>query len=333
MSVAAGGLTALLVPELADSSPRLDRWFSRINQGFLPSSLRMVLRLALAQLVPLLVRRRTLVFSSHHAPLWRTGRHLVIVYDLIALHFPEQSKAQTAYYRWVLPRVLRCATRVVTISETVCGELHERFPSVAAAAVIPAYSPQLDHPGIQGAAWQERRQGARLAFVGARYRHKNLEVVLRAMSELSEDSPPPVKLVVAGCRRELWPRLNVLETAGRAVVHDVAGQDEVAELYRSAFALIYPSLAEGQGLPPLEAMHAGCPVICADIPVLRETCGDAAFYFQPHDSPALAELLREMQSGSLDGAVAQRQRAAAMQHDRFRAAVLRERWRQLFHEK
>jgi glycosyltransferase involved in cell wall biosynthesis len=68
---------------------------------------------------------------------------------------------------------------------------------------------------------------------------------------------------------------------------------EIAALYANATAHVFPSLYEGFGIPPLEAMASGCPVIASDIPVVREVCGGAASYFDPHDASALTALLRK----------------------------------------
>src|SRR5207244_1385557 len=69
---------------------------------------------------------------------------------------------------------------------------------------------------------------------------------------------------------------------------------ELASLYRGARALAYPSLLEGFGFPPLEAMAAGVPVLCGDIPVLREVAGDAALFADPTDEAALSVALRDI---------------------------------------
>jgi glycosyltransferase involved in cell wall biosynthesis len=94
--------------------------------------------------------------------------------------------------------------------------------------------------------------------------------------------------------------------------------------YAGAAAFIFPSLAEGFGLPVIEAMGCGCPVIASDIPVFREVAGDAALFFDPHDPAALADMMRR----SLDSSVrtplasAGRKRAADFSWDKS-ATILR----------
>jgi glycosyltransferase involved in cell wall biosynthesis len=328
MGVAGEGLRLALPEEAISPAPRLDTWFRRINR-VRPAALRQVLRFLFAQLVPWLAGRGTvLLFSSHHAPVWRTNRHVVIINDLIALRFPDQSPAQTWYYRRVLPRVVRAATRVVTLSHAVQAELAAEYPGTAAAraTVIPAYSIRLGEAPGAGQTLAARRERGMLVFVGARYRHKNLGLLLTALQRVECRT---LSVTVTSCRRELWPEIGALEAAGRVRIKDYFPPAELGELYGSALALVYPSLAEGQGLPPLEALAAGCPVICADIPVLRETCGDAAFHIDPTDAAALAGLLGRLQSGELDSECVRHAALARQRVEAFGQPALRAKWREL----
>jgi glycosyltransferase involved in cell wall biosynthesis len=331
MGVAGEGLRAVLPPEMMETRPDLDRLFRRVNR-VRPMLLRQILRLAVAQIVPWITSRTSiLLFSSHHAPLWRTGRHVVIIHDLIAQNFSDQSRMQCHYYRRILPHVVRSARRIVTISESMCAELKEVFPGVP-VAVISSYSPRIDEPAGAGFSLAERQRRGVIGVVGARYLHKNLGLVIAACAQLCEAGAFRPILSVAGCCRRLWPQLPALETAGLATVQDFSSVIELDKLYRTSLALVYPSLAEGQGLPPLEAMAAGCPVICADIPVLRETCGEASFYIDPHDPAALAGLLEKMATGKINAEIEQRCAAGRARLEKFRAAALRERWKNFLQE-
>jgi len=323
MGQAAEGLSLVLPEGSWVGAPGLSRWFRRINR-WRPAWLRQVARLLLAQLAPWCVPRGSrMLFSCHHAPLWRTGRHAVIVHDLIALHFPAQSRAQWAYYRYVLPRVVRAATRLVTISETVRTELAGCFPG-REPTVLPSCSARFDRPVQTGLSLNERRRRGRLAFVGARYPHKNLGLVLEA---LARPECADLTLTVTSCTRRLWPGLAELERSGRVQVLEYAESGELDELYASALALVFPSFDEGLGLPPLEAMATGCPVIVADVPALRETCGDAAFYVDPRNPATLAALLARMRSGAADAEIEEQLAAGRRRVDAFRPERLRERWR------
>ena len=155
---------------------------------------------------------------------------------------------------------------------------------------IPAQKIHVVHHG--GPGWQispEPLVENRFLFVGNRTYYKNFTVVLEALKMV-----PEVTLLIAG------PPLNDMEIkliddlgiCGQIKVVN-ASDEELKKLYASSSALIFPSLMEGFGLPALEAFAADCPVICSDIPVFHEVCGDAALYFKP-DSPAmLADAMKE----------------------------------------
>jgi glycosyltransferase involved in cell wall biosynthesis len=120
--------------------------------------------------------------------------------------------------------------------------------------------------------------------------NKNLAVAIRALARLQ---PSPVRLVAVGRLEPSVFGQGDLPPIGEGLV--LAGRlddAEVVALMRSARALIFPSLYEGFGIPPLEAMANDCPVLASTAEAVRETCGDAAEYFNPRDDEALAALMR-----------------------------------------
>lgn len=313
MGIAGDAVAALLRDLGADRTPPwVGRWFRFINDRLPLGALRMAARLLAVQLVPLLIPRGVLlIFTAHQAPLWRTGRHVVIVHDLIAAAFPFQHRLQTLFFVGLLPRVIAAAEHLVTISQATKDALAAHLPAdrVRAASVIPSYSERVaPRPPAR-----EPRRAQRFLFVGAKYRHKNLGLVLAAFQLLRTVGVTDAELVVLGCDRDLWRAqdggLAPLERAGWLTCVPYAQDDLLRREYDQCTALIYPSLAEGLGLPPLEAMSAGCPVICADIPALRETCAEAAWYVDPHDPEKLAALLRDWMQGRLREELARQQAA------------------------
>lgn len=118
-------------------------------------------------------------------------------------------------------------------------------------------------------------------FVGNAYPHKNLEFLINAWEGI--DLP----LVLAGGRSVFYERLEKLIKSPNIIL--IGHVDDPVKLYTKAEIFVFPSLMEGFGLPPLEAMKHGLPVVCSNIPVLREILGDAAVYFDPKDKSDLKE--------------------------------------------
>jgi len=129
--------------------------------------------------------------------------------------------------------------------------------------------------------------------VGSQVGRKNLEVVLEALLRLKKNNEPIPHLVLAGARRDhiikfLAQKKYVSIQDKITYVFDPS-QTDLVRLYQTAVALILPSRIEGWGLPAAEALWLGTPVICSDIPVMHEVCGESALYFDPDDPLALAQ--------------------------------------------
>ncbi|NCD09305.1 MAG: glycosyltransferase family 1 protein [Negativicutes bacterium] len=134
-----------------------------------------------------------------------------------------------------------------------------------------------------------------ILFVGTRKKHKNVLTALRAFARISASIPH--SFVLAG-RRDgdaCWDELDAFivqnNLNNRVIQRFSPTDDEVTCLYRHADLFVFPSLYEGFGLPPLEAVSSGCPAILSDIPIFREIFGDAALYFAPRSPEALAALM------------------------------------------
>lgn len=137
--------------------------------------------------------------------------------------------------------------------------------------------------------------GPYLLYVGNAKWHKNLTVLIRAFEEIVESIPH--KLVIAGggeSVRNIDERIDALaaQRPDRVVMTGRLEFAALRSLVADAELLVMPSLHEGVGLPPLEAMASHTAVLASNIPALMETCGDGAEYFDPHDPRELADLIR-----------------------------------------
>ena len=116
-------------------------------------------------------------------------------------------------------------------------------------------------------------------YVGNAYPHKNIGLLQQAAAGAG------VRVVYVGKNDYFYRRLGITPQT----VTDA----ELSELYKHAQSLVFPSLMEGFGLPPLEAIENGCPVIVSDIPIFHEILGNAALYFNPHRVESLEKILKQ----------------------------------------
>lgn len=254
-------------------------------------------------------------FPGHNVPLSMPGRYIVSVNDVTV--FSERFTLpwhRKAGFRWLLSRAVHGAESVVTISEAVKEDLVRELglPSGRIRVIYPWVKEIFfGSPSPAGSPVS----GEYLLYLGLRIAHKNVEGVIRAFL-LLVDEFPGLKLVVAGSRYttpdmiDRWRSDPVL--TDRLVEILDPPDEEIVRLFSGAKAFVFPSFAEGFGLPPLEAMASGVPVVCSDIPVFREVYGDAVRYVDPSRPESIAAGIREVLCDTgLSGTLRQRGRERA----------------------
>lgn len=224
---------------------------------------------------------------------------VVTVHDVMALEHPDWfTRANALQQRLVLPRAAAAAARVIVPSHytrerllATCRVGPGRV-DVAPWGVAPAFA-----PGAADAAALERLGVERpyVLAVGTLQPRKNLPAAIAACERATAEGFPHT-LVVAGARG--WRDEAVAEMLGQPHIRVLGGvtDGELVELYRGADCLLFPSLYEGFGLPVLEAMACGTPVVCANRTSLPEVAGDAAVLVDPEDTAAFAAALAEVLS-------------------------------------
>lgn len=242
------------------------------------------------------------MYLSFTPPVSKAAR-LTVIFDMIYLTRPELfTRIERLYFR-TLPAMLRRAEVVATISEHVREELIERFPKRDPETIRIIY-PGVDERFLmdevrrgQAAASARRELGLDrpyVAAVGRRNPRKNLARLVRAFMASGLDD---VELVLAGPTE--GPRDEELELALEKAGSRVRVLGEVSDealpwIYAGAQCVCYVSLAEGFGIPPLEAMASGTPVIASSIPPLLEVLGDSALFVNPLDEEEMAAALRRL---------------------------------------
>src|SRR3954469_23580931 len=225
----------------------------------------------IAEQVRLPLARGELVYSPANLAPVASGRNVVVIHDTAALRHPEwYSRPYVAWQRAVLPRIAKRARLVITVSEFSKAEIAEMLG--ADALVIPN--------GVDERFRPDSDKGDYALVVGTRIARKNLGALEGAAKALRGRG---VELVSAGSSRS-YMRSEHVSIRQLGYVPD----GELPALYARARLLLMPSLYEGFGLPVLEAMASGTPVVAANRGALPETCGDAALVVEPHGFPEAA---------------------------------------------
>jgi glycosyltransferase involved in cell wall biosynthesis len=225
------------------------------------------------------------------------------IHDLAALDHPEWfSPKFTAWYQWLIPRLVRRIRHVIAVSEftkqrlvavtgldrrnitVVLNGVDERFRPAAADQVCRVKR----ELGIESDEF--------LLYVGSLEPRKNLARLLDAWALIDKTGHPGLELVIAGARGRSAVFSDTCDLTSMPNVHFVGyvSEEQLPVLYSDALALVYPSLYEGFGLPPLEAMACGTPVVTSNVTALPEVVGDAAIQVDPTDPRSIAKGIQQL---------------------------------------
>jgi glycosyltransferase involved in cell wall biosynthesis len=222
------------------------------------------------------------------------------VFDLIAWEAPESVQRRAAWIeRLTIRRALRQARRVFCNSESTRRDLAARFRFPSPVSVVPLAADDRFAADIAETRLAETKQrhGLERPFVlaaGTLEPRKNLRRLIDAFAQLPPELRSQHRLVLVGPHG--WDHDDVLQKANEEGVRVLGrvSDDDLVRLYRACEVFCYPSLYEGFGLPVLEAMRAGAPVITSNVSSLPEVGGDAVEYVDPRATPEITAALTRL---------------------------------------
>ena len=279
------------------------------------------------------LREKPDVFHAPHyvLPPLTPGRRVVTIHDCIHLMFPEYLpyRLATVYARKMMGSATRRADRILTVSESSKRDILRFFPidpdriTVIYNAIDERFRTAPPEDAMSRVRERYQLEDPFVLYVGNVKPHKNVERLVDAFALVRQQRSDELKLLIIG------DEISKFQTLRRAVhrhqLHrhvrflGFVGEDMLSVLYRLAGVFVFPSLYEGFGLPPLEAMACGAPVITSNVSSLPEVVGDAALLVDPHSAQDIADaIVRVLSDPSLAAQLRARglARAAAFSWER-----------------
>jgi|GEM_PF-306724 len=235
-----------------------------------------------------------IVLETCHIGPFKTPKHtkrVTIIHDLTPILFPKLHRINSVIiHKLAMRSVIKNASLLLTPSENTKHDILRLYKTNAKIEVIHEGipSPNLEAPEPKNLKLPQITQPY-LLYLGTIEPRKNLSLFVDAFLELKETHHLPHKLVLAGgLGWKIKPLLNRLKTHQKDIIlTGYITEEQKASLYKHADMFIYPSLYEGFGLPPLEAMSYGIPVICSTGGSLKEIFENHALMFEPNDKETL----------------------------------------------
>jgi glycosyltransferase involved in cell wall biosynthesis len=263
--------------------------------------------------VPLDLRRaRVDLFHAPHyvLPPLTPCKSVVTIHDCIHLRFPQYlpSRIGYAYARTSLWVAIRRSSRILTVSEASKRDILQYFRvaekkiDVIHNAIDERFHEPPPEEEVERVRQRYQLDGPFVLYAGNIKPHKNLERLIEAFHTLRKHGFEEVKLLIIGDEVSKYATLR--RAVHRHKLHKhvrffgFVPDQTLAVLYRLAGVFVFPSLYEGFGLPPLEAMASGTPVITSNVSSLPEVVGDAALLIDPYDPDALADAMRRVLTDS-----------------------------------
>lgn len=331
----------------SDSSVQEIQQASLSNLGFFNPRATSIRRHWWAVGLPLYLRQTSFDLfhgTNYEVPLWNRRRNVLTIHDLSLLLHPAYHEPRLVRRaRRRLPLMLRSAAMIIAVTESMKREICEHLNVTANRVVVTPEAPRrsFHRISLEDTMTTRRRLAIEddfILFVGTVEPRKNLITLVRALDEVLRHTSLRPQLVIAGGKGwlmdELFSFLEASPAKERVRFIGFTSDDDLRALYSSCRLSVYPSLYEGFGLPPLEAMACGAPVITSRIPAIEETVGSAALLVDPLNVTELARAIvglwnDQQQREHLSAAGLQRaseftwERTAQLTLDVYRAVIAR----------
>ena len=255
------------------------------------------------------LRSRLLFSPIPEAPLNTRSRYVVTVHDLIPLRFPKRRSPLTPYFRYYIPQVLTQAQHVICDSVATAKDITNFFdiPADKITPILLAHDAKdfyfLDLPTSNY-----------FLYVGRHDPYKNLQRLIDAFAALPSNRDYELWIAGPPDRRYtpiLQAQAEQLGLSQQVKFLDYVPYEQLPTIINQAIALVFPTLWEGFGLPVLEAMACGTPVITSNLSSLPEAAGDAALLVNPYNT---GEITEAMQAVATDSALRSRLRTLGLDH-------------------
>ena len=247
-----------------------------------------------------------LYFSPNHVlPIIKNSQTVVVIHDLAHLYFPQSlPKKAFWYYQTFIPGSLKRADRIIAISESTKSDI-VKFFDIESEKIKVLY-PGVEKKKFEAKISKEHRKKIRnklnlsndyLLTIGIFEFRKNYQRLIQAFNNIAKRFPE-LKLVMAGPKSKDFPNIQRLvqqyNLSDRVIFPGYLRQEEIITLYQEAKLFVFPSLYEGFGIPPLEAMAAGTPVVASCTSSIPEVVGNAAVLFDPKKPEAISKAIIEV---------------------------------------
>ena len=239
---------------------------------------------------------------AHYLPRFCPVPQVVTIHDLAYLYFPDDFTKKDLWQliNWTNLSIKK-ATQIIAVSKTTKKDIVKNYQinENKISVVYNGFEKQDQRSNIknQSDSLKIKNKEKFILFVGTIQPRKNLSVLIDAFSEFALTNKD-FKLIIVGKKgwlyNDIFEKVKIMKLKDKIIFAGHVDDNELVGYYKNAFCLVLPSLYEGFGIPVLEAMSYGCPVISSFTSALPEVGGDASLYFDPKNSGDLLEKLREL---------------------------------------